>query len=153
HLIWSGDDNIGAVLGLGAVVQDVLEIGKDVIVNFYDVAALLALLKIVDEVVAEAGPKHESIVAIATNQHIVARASLQPVAVSPSVYNVIGTQSIDCVFALAADNMVLLVGRELTADARGCIDRVGPGGAGDCGAANIRDVDSERLVGRGVGGI
>ena len=47
--------------------------------NFYDIDLLLALLKIVDEVVAEALLKHERIVAFTTNEHIVARASLQPV--------------------------------------------------------------------------
>src|SRR5262245_54306892 len=95
-------------------------------VKFYDVDLLRALLKIVDEVVAEALLKHESIVAFTANQHIVARASLQPVSVSTAVYNVIAAESIDRVFALAACNEIVRAGRQrLASDSRCCIDRIG----------------------------
>src|SRR5262245_22005091 len=81
-------------------------------VNFYNVDLLRALLKIVDEVVAEARPKHESIAVFTTRQQIVACASLQPVGISPSIYDIVTAKSIDRVLALAACNEIVGAGRQ-----------------------------------------
>src|SRR5262245_55322365 len=79
-------------------------------VKFYDVDLLRALLKIGDEVVAEALLKHESIVTIATGQHILARATSQPVSVSPSIHDIVAAESIDRVLPLAACNEIVRAG-------------------------------------------